>query len=684
MKDFKKSWKSLLLAYNLINIIVGIVFFNIVPNLLNYPPNSINNDFQIAINGLTYTQQYISIFSFGVLAENVILFLVYKRLKKTLINIDQASSEEIKDMYLKVENKIINTPKLIYVLQVTAPVVMIISTFLMLGGNIDVILKVCLVFFTMFLAISTICYTFSKKIFKSILINLFYMVNENSTDNIDTLFNKIKRSSIKTSIILAFIPIIVILAIFISFISYSNNSNSIGSLLHDYYTNEFKKVGVTYSSVNDLINDLNKIDLYNEKQDSYFILKGNETVYSSDNKDLSEFFVKYIYDISPTLSVKNKTYDFYATAYQGIFYEVNINGVQSIVGVRYYTSDINMFILIFISSLIIITIAIGLIKYTLNYSFSDVKLITQRLNDIAKEKNVNLNNKVPIYSNNEISDLSKSFNRVQKRTADYIEQIQDSQNTLMERERLATLGQMVGGIAHNLKTPIMSIAGAMEGMNDLIDEYEKSIDDPDVTKEDHHSIAKDMREWITKVNSYDSYMSDIISAVKGQAVNLNDTSVEEFTIDELLKRVNILMKHELKNSLTVLNTNCTISENTTLKGNVNSLVQIVNNLISNAIQAYNNDNNQTNKMINLTISEKDNNIIISVEDFGCGIPEEVQQKLFKSMITTKGHNGTGLGLFMSYSNIKGHFNGDLNFTSEVGKGTKFNIILPKQITGSEE
>lgn len=677
MKDFKQSWKSLLLVYNLINIIVGIVFFNIIPALLNYPPNSINNDFQIAINGLTYTQQYLSIFSFGVLAENVILLLVYKNIKRTLTSIEQASSQEIEKIYITVENKIVRAPRLIYLLQVSAPVIMIISTFLMLGGTIDIILKVCLVFFTMFLAISTICYTFSKKIFKSILINLFYLVNKNASTNIDPLFNRIKRSSIKTSIILAFIPTIVILAIFISFIVYSNNSNNVGNLLYDYYENEFNKVGITYSSINDLINDLNKIDFYNKTQDSYFIVQNNKTIYSSNNKDLSEFFVKYIYDVSPTQPVQNKTYDFYATAFQGIFYKININGVQSIVGVRYYTSDFNMFFLILISSLIIVIIAVELIKYTLNYSFSDIKLITQRLNDIAKEKNVNLNNKVPIYSNNEISDLSKSFNRVQIRTIDYIDQIQNSQTTLMERERLATLGQMVGGIAHNLKTPIMSIAGAMEGMNDLIDEYEKSIDDPDVNKEDHHSIAKDMREWVSKVNSYDSYMSDIISAVKGQAVNLNDTSVNEFAIDELLKRVNILMKHELKNSLTVLNVNCTIPETTTLKGNVNSLVQIVNNLISNAIQAYNNTNNETNKIINLTISEKDNNIVISVEDFGCGIPEEVQQKLFKSMITTKGHNGTGLGLFMSYSNIKGHFNGDLNFTSEVGKGTKFNIILPK-------
>ena len=82
-------------------------------------------------------------------------------------------------------------------------------------------------------------------------------------------------------------------------------------------------------------------------------------------------------------------------------------------------------------------------------------------------------------------------------------------------------------------------------------------------------------------------------------------------------------------------------------------------------------------MIDLDVVEKDGNIVISVKDYGCGIPQKVQDKLFKSMITTKGHNGTGLGLFMSYSNIKGHFNGDLSFKSKVGKGTTFYITIPK-------
>lgn len=286
------------------------------------------------------------------------------------------------------------------------------------------------------------------------------------------------------------------------------------------------------------------------------------------------------------------------------------------------------------------------------------------------------------YFNIEISGLVSDYKCVGililfKDTTQHIkdmEALKNNQNILMERERLATLGQMVGGIAHNLKTPIMSIAGAMEGLQDLVAEYDASIDDDEVTKEDHHQIASDMKEWINKVNSYDSYMSDVITAVKGQTVNFNDSTTERFEIDELLKRVNILMRHELKSSLINLNVDCQIDKETTLQGNINSLVQVINNLISNAIQAY---GSRQNESIDLTISENNNNIVISVRDYGAGIPEEVQKKLFTKMITTKGHKGTGLGLFMSYSTIKGHFNGDLNFTTKLNEGTTFNIVLPK-------
>ena len=88
------------------------------------------------------------------------------------------------------------------------------------------------------------------------------------------------------------------------------------------------------------------------------------------------------------------------------------------------------------------------------------------------------------------------------------------------------------------------------------------------------------------------------------------------------------------------------------------------------------DSLKENCDIDLIAEYKDKNIIISVKDYGPGLPEEVKEKLFKEMITTKGKNGTGLGLFMSYSNIKAHFGGEITFESSPDKGTIFNIILP--------
>lgn len=270
-------------------------------------------------------------------------------------------------------------------------------------------------------------------------------------------------------------------------------------------------------------------------------------------------------------------------------------------------------------------------------------------------------------------ELTVAFNKIQDLTKHNIEQIHDSQDTLMEKERLASLGQLIGGIAHNLKTPIMSISGAAEGLSDLVKEYDSSIDDPEVTSKDHHDIASDMSSWIEKIKTHTEYMSDVITAVKGQAVTLSNEDDISFTISELLKRVNILMKHELKNAIVYLNISVKTNENLLIHGDVNSLVQVINNMISNSIQAYEGKPEQN---IDLIFEKHNDKLYISVKDYGCGLPKKVKDKLFKEMITTKGKNGTGLGLYMSYSTIKAHFGGDITFESEPGKGTTFTIILP--------
>ena len=243
----------------------------------------------------------------------------------------------------------------------------------------------------------------------------------------------------------------------------------------------------------------------------------------------------------------------------------------------------------------------------------------------------------------------------------------------MEKERLASLGQLIGGIAHNMKTPIMSISGAAEGLTELVSEYMASIDNPIVTAEDHKDIAKDMLDWITKIKTHTAYMSDILTAVKGQASHLIASEDETFTVYDLFKRVDILIKHEIKKALLTLDIDIKCDPSQIIHGDINNLIQVVNNLITNAIQSY---DGKPNEHINLSVDVKENNVIIKVKDTGCGISQETKNKLFKEMVTTKGKNGTGLGLYMSYSTIKGKFNGDLSFESEEGVGTTFTIAIP--------
>jgi two-component system NtrC family sensor kinase len=250
----------------------------------------------------------------------------------------------------------------------------------------------------------------------------------------------------------------------------------------------------------------------------------------------------------------------------------------------------------------------------------------------------------------------------------------EEHSRIIEQERLASLGQFIGGIAYNFKTPIMSISEGLEVLKELVGKYENAIDNPSVTEIEHHKLAAEMREGVKKIRPHCSYMSDIISAVKGQAVNCNESSMEVFTIKDMIKRVDILMSHELKKHQCNMNVDFKIDELTEINGEINNIVQVLNNLISNSIESYNGNPGK----IDIVIYKKLNNVEIEVRDYGCGIPEKVKNKLLKEMITTKGEKGTGIGLYISYSTVKGKFGGNMSIESEEGKGTCVKVSIPIQ------
>ena len=657
MKNLKLRIYSKLL---LLEVAVIVLMRFLIPVLSNYPPYSEAIDFQLKIEVLTHDQQYILLGIFALLLQTFFIKIffsdIFKYIKKDPKDVTIKETEQVRLQCYKI-------PKKLFFVQTVLLGIVLCMLFSMVQISIILCIKFLLIYFSFFTASWVISMVLIRSDLNAI-IESTYTINKNVTS-----FGK--KTKFYKNLLLNLIPFFIFIMITISLLGYSKVTEQNGENGYYYYKQAMNDIDFDNETLETISTKLDNIPLRNSS-DYYFIIGSNEKKFSSNSGNATNFFIEYANEFLD--QTDGRVYEYYGVEEQGYAKRITLQDSSSVlIGFKYTTTNVEiMTYFVGISIAAIIVYIIILLIWTKNIS-KNISEISNRLTEISKKNNVINESPLPLLSNDELGDLTIAFNKIQHLTQEYITQIKDTQESLMESERLSSLGQLIGGIAHNLKTPIMSIAGAAEGLNDLIKEYDSSIDDPTVNSQDHHEIASDMSTWIEKIKNYTEYMSDIITAVKGQAVVMSNEDDINFTISELVKGVTILMKHELKNAIINLNTDIKVDENLTLNGDVNNLVQVINNMISNAIQAY---NGKENESIEFTITKDSKNIIFSIEDHAGGLPDKVTDKLFKEMITTKGKNGTGLGLYMSYSTIKAHFNGNITFDTKKGKGTKFNIYIP--------
>ena len=231
-----------------------------------------------------------------------------------------------------------------------------------------------------------------------------------------------------------------------------------------------------------------------------------------------ENLTDFVYEYTLQLSEQNngRLYGSYGLDQQGYSMNLKTDIGNFYIGILFEAEATKTLKYLFINILFLTCITAIMINIFINSLLGNIRQITAGFQKIID--NTDTSTLLPIIQNDEMGDLAQSFNSIQKLNSDMLNTIQDNQAMLVEKERLASLGQMIGGIAHNLKTPIFSISGGLEGLNDLINEFDSSIEDPNVNDKDMHDIAKDMSEWIKKLKSHTSYMSDVITAVKGQLV----------------------------------------------------------------------------------------------------------------------------------------------------------------------
>lgn len=235
-----------------------------------------------------------------------------------------------------------------------------------------------------------------------------------------------------------------------------------------------------------------------------------------------------------------------------------------------------------------------------------------------------------------------------------LEELKETQLQLINSEKMASLGQLVAGVAHEINTPVASIKSNNSITSKLISKIEK----------------EDLREMFTQINSLDreaiQRISNIVVSLK-KFVRLDEAELQEANINKEIDLTLDLISHETKNKIEIEKH---YGEIPPIKCYPNMLNQVFTNILVNACQAV----KDKGKII-ITTDFKSGNLIVKIKDNGQGIPKENINKIFTAGFTTKGVGvGTGLGLAISRKIIDKH-NGKIQVYSEVGIGTEFIITL---------
>jgi signal transduction histidine kinase len=275
---------------------------------------------------------------------------------------------------------------------------------------------------------------------------------------------------------------------------------------------------------------------------------------------------------------------------------------------------------------------------------------TQKLEEVVKKRT-----SVIMDQKQELQIVNKSLYDQKEELTQTLEELKNTQNQLIASEKMASLGILTAGVAHEINNPLNFIMGAY----DVLDDYFTSAGE-----------QKDERIPLL-LSSIKTGVDRATEIVKGlnQFSRNNETLTENCEINSIIDNCLTMLNNQLKGRINIYKN--ISNEEIIITGNVGKLHKVFINLLSNASQSI--DKNGT---ITITILKQDKSVIIDISDTGHGISQENLAKITDPFYTTKDPGkGTGLGLSIAYRIIQDH-KGKIEFHSELHKGTSVKISLP--------
>ncbi|WP_169833005.1 sensor histidine kinase [Geosporobacter ferrireducens] len=245
----------------------------------------------------------------------------------------------------------------------------------------------------------------------------------------------------------------------------------------------------------------------------------------------------------------------------------------------------------------------------------------------------------------------------------YLNELKEKNALLMHQSKFAAMGEMLATIAHQLKQPLNALKLSLYNIEDY---YTLGENNEEYLKKLMESNYKFIDKMAKTIDDFKFFFKP-----QYEKLEFNVCEAVNFAIDLNTARINNLE----------IEVNLKGTRNLTIKGESNVFSQVVLNLLNNAIDAMTAGIGK--RYIDIDIKEKEETVIIEITDNGGGIQPEIQDRLFEPYVTTKGDQGTGLGLYISKNILKEKFNADL-FIENTKDGMKAVMILPKGGSGVHE
>ena len=269
---------------------------------------------------------------------------------------------------------------------------------------------------------------------------------------------------------------------------------------------------------------------------------------------------------------------------------------------------------------------------------------------------------------------TRSLKESNEQLAKAYDNLKMAQQNLVESEKMASLGSLVAGVAHEINTPVGISVTAASFLQERIRDFKTKIDEKQLSRSYLTDLIHTLDESALLLQNNLRRASDLISSFKQVAVDQSSQAHYKFNVAENLHQVVVSLGHKLKKSQTEVEVHC--DPQLAIYSYPGSFAQIYSNLILNSIR-HGFEDWDLPKKIEISIVTQGNELVIDYTDNGRGIDPVILPRIFDPFVTSKrGQGGSGLGTHIVYNLVAQLMKGRISCDSEPGKGAHFQIRLP--------